>query len=110
MVSGTPTPVKAPAETLARMASAVGVQSFQLRAAGREDAALELQLLEAQGKYGHLSTDEKLSRLEEITGQINKAIQIERLDPSSHMFSQVSRWVRGLAETIVDFESDDAKR
>lgn len=44
-VSGTNTPVRAPADRLARMAQVVGVTATQLRDAGREDAAAELEEL-----------------------------------------------------------------
>ena len=107
---GTEVPYRGAAATIALYAQIVGVESFQLREAGREDAALELQLIEAEEKYGHLSQEEKLSRLEELTGQINKAIHAERLDPSSRMYREVSRWVRGLAETIVEYEDDKSSK
>ncbi|MGJ5693015.1 hypothetical protein ACM6RM_07560, partial [Streptomyces pratensis] len=42
-VGGTFVPVKAPADTLARMAQAVGVSAEELAAADREDAADELR-------------------------------------------------------------------
>ncbi|MGF0163142.1 hypothetical protein ACQRET_03735 [Streptomyces koyangensis] len=46
-VGGTYVPVKAPADTLARMAQATGVTADELTTAGREDAAAELRELSA---------------------------------------------------------------
>ncbi|MFI5629133.1 hypothetical protein ACIA8E_07095 [Streptomyces sp. NPDC051664] len=46
-VSGSYVAVRAPADTLARMAQVVGVTSNELRNAGREDAAAELEELGA---------------------------------------------------------------
>ncbi|MDN3056924.1 helix-turn-helix transcriptional regulator [Streptomyces sp. SRF1] len=46
-VSGEQIPVKAPADTLARMAQVVGVSADQLTGAGREDAAQALREMEA---------------------------------------------------------------
>ncbi|MFF5045594.1 helix-turn-helix domain-containing protein [[Kitasatospora] papulosa] len=45
-VSGSPAPVRAPADTLARMAQVVGVTPTELREAQREDAARELEELQ----------------------------------------------------------------
>lgn len=44
-VSGTPVPVKGPAETVARMAQVIDLTPDQLRDAGREDAAEALERL-----------------------------------------------------------------
>ncbi|MFE3378818.1 hypothetical protein [Streptomyces anulatus] len=44
-VQGHHSPVRAPGETLARMAMAVRVTPTELRGAGRDDAAAELELL-----------------------------------------------------------------
>ncbi|MEU7092935.1 helix-turn-helix domain-containing protein [Kitasatospora aureofaciens] len=41
-VSGTPVPIRAPADTLARMAQAVGITATELTEAGRADAAEKL--------------------------------------------------------------------
>src|SRR5699024_2349066 len=45
VTADTSVPVVAPADTLARMALAVGVTTAQLREVGRADAAAELELL-----------------------------------------------------------------
>ena len=47
--SGVIVPVQATAETLARMARTVGVSAEELAAAGREDAAQQLRMLEHEG-------------------------------------------------------------
>lgn len=52
-------PTIAPADTLARMAQVVGATPEQLREVGREDAADELVLMEAQGKPGLIAQQDK---------------------------------------------------
>lgn len=54
-VGGTFVPVKAPADTLARMAQAVGVSAEELAAADREDAADELRELSTAPPAGQSS-------------------------------------------------------
>lgn len=51
-VGGQQVPVRAPAETLARMAQAAGVTPDELRTAGRDDAAAELDALRDQPAGG----------------------------------------------------------
>jgi transcriptional regulator with XRE-family HTH domain len=64
-------PVHAPAETLARMARAVGVTPEQLEEAGRADAAAELRRATGQRK---LTTEENLTEMEKALTRIEKAL------------------------------------
>ncbi|MBT2453334.1 hypothetical protein [Streptomyces sp. ISL-86] len=66
-VSGAHVPVRAPAETLARMAQVVGVSPEQLAEAGREDAAQELgktrKPSKASGSYANDPTIDAIATL-----------------------------------------------
>jgi transcriptional regulator with XRE-family HTH domain len=87
-IRGTDYPEKAPAETLARMAWAVGVTADELETAGREDAAAELRRLPAG--------DEFAGEVRAVVDQIS----------GSRVFSE--RQKRALTELILRDTTDDS--
>jgi len=79
-------PVIAPADTLARMALAVGVTADELRKAGREDAADVLTMLigmEAEGEWqrGRTVLDRLIGLPNELDGVIAELGNTERGTP-----------------------------
>lgn len=90
-----------PAE-LARMAQAVGVQTFQLRRAGRADAADALQDLEIEEAHGDKSRAEIEAEADEIVEEMMEAIRKRRLDRDPGKMRVVRKVLRGLAETLAD--------
>lgn len=75
--------VRAPADTLARMAAAVGVQPHELERVGREDAARQLRKLLAQaipsiyGDYASDDVDAPTDLTEELSGYSTSALASE---------------------------------
>ena len=72
MSKGTAVPTRAPADTLARMAQTVGATPEQLREAGREDAADELEALES------FRQDVLFPMLEAPPTDFNRAVELAR--------------------------------
>lgn len=80
-VSGVHVPVRAPADTLARMAHAVGgVAPEQLAVVGREDAAEELRTLPLTG--GSQSDESTVERLETRVARLER--ELAERDESGH--------------------------
>ncbi|MFC8723661.1 hypothetical protein [Streptomyces bacillaris] len=102
-VQGHHSPVRAPAETLARMALAVDVTPDELREAGREDAATELiQLLERR-------TREQQSRAGAYAPPIDAVTAImAALSPEEQ--EEVIRRLRGRATPPSGASSEQRRR
>lgn len=83
-VSGTQVPVRAPADTLARMALVVGVTPEQLAEAGRQDAAdalreiLEDEPRQAEAGDEELTTAELIARAEELMAKAREYLRRAR--------------------------------
>ena len=66
-------PVRGPAETLARMAQAVGVTAEQLEEAGREDAAEELRALSPpEEPERQLTVEEMVAQFNDLKRQVDE--------------------------------------
>ncbi|MEU0276067.1 hypothetical protein [Streptomyces sp. NPDC006307] len=79
-VSGAYVPVRAPAETLARMAQVVGVSAEELAEAGREDAAQELaRMSKPAAKAGSFASDPTIDAIATLLATLPPEAQDEVL-------------------------------
>lgn len=105
VVSGTPVPFHAPAETIARMATVVGLTSIDLRAAGRSDAADALQDLLLDEKYGDKTNEELRAETIEIAREVAETVRRLGLDLDARQDRVLRRWARRLIEDLIDEEA-----
>lgn len=102
-VGGIDVPVNAPPETIARMAKAVGnLTSADLRAAGRIDAAEELQALEDEEKHGHKTNQELRIENAAIADEVAATLIRLGLDLNSRQERIMRRSVQRMLEDLTD--------
>jgi len=89
---------------LARMARAVGVQSFRLRAAGHAEVANAVQDLELDEKYGDKSNQELLDESEQIAQEVQAALRNLGRDLDARQKRVLQRWAQNLIETLAEFD------
>lgn len=94
-------------ETVARFARVVGVESYQLRQAGRADAADALQDIELDEKYGDKTTRELQEESEAIAAEIHEMLRRQGRDLDSRQRRVLDRWSKLLIETLDDFDSQN---
>lgn len=94
----------------ARMARVVGVESFQLRNAGRADAAHQFQLMVARERYGHLSTEQLRLRAAQYDAAVRRALIEEGMDAGSRQLKEIDRYVQGASEVMAKAEDRARKR
>jgi len=110
MINGQPSPMAGPAETIARMAHAVGVESFQLREAGRADAADALQDITNELENGSKTPEELSGELHTFAEELRGLLEKRGLDPKSRQMDVLNPAIVGFAETMLRFiEIDDRK-
>lgn len=107
VTSGTRVAAKAPADTLARMARAVGAKPDDLRAVGREDAAAVLESLPADVRSGR---GEHLLRMAVIDTlrQLNTVTELALKQEDTRALTTSTRVAVELAELLQDEPEETA--
>lgn len=90
---------------VAEMARAVGAQSFELREAGRADAANALHDIELEEKHPGKTASEIDDESETIAAEVREMLQRQGRDLDARQRRVLFRWARNLLETLDEFET-----
>lgn len=99
---GNPVPYSGAPETVARFAQILGVESFQLREAGRADAADALQDLENRAQFSDMSIDEIKAEAAEIRDEIAEILRKRGIDRDTRQGRVFERWATQFAESVAE--------
>ena len=97
--AGTYVAVKGPPDTVARIADAVGVTPEQLEGVGRDDAAEELRLIEAE-KGPHRSGTGRISVNAELSGSGHRSDADEAVAEATRRLRENPRLARALLDIL----------
>jgi transcriptional regulator with XRE-family HTH domain len=104
---GTPVPYDGKPKTVADMAQAVGVQSFQLRDVGRADAANALHDIELAEKFDGMATQEIEEKSKALATELREMLERQGRDVGARQRRVLDRWARTLLETLDEFDAEN---